>query len=162
MKRVAYLFFICTLLSSCGAWHPANYAKIEFRDSKSGHFLLQSIADSSIRALDYRTDSLQTIPFQNISRIFLQGDPNSAEWIGFLSGTVIGYGYMVMVTTSMERSDGLAGVLALPFMLAGLLTGYIIGNQLHEIDLYSPEGKARLYKGIEPNKDIWPERGYIK
>jgi hypothetical protein len=156
MKRAAYILLFGLLLSSCGPSHPLNYARIEFIDSSKDNFLVFSVFDSSLQAKKYESenDSILTFSFQKIHRIFLQGDPNTAEWIGFLGGTVAGVGCYYLVTTPTQRhyEDGTGGILLEPLMFAGLVTGHIIGNKLHEIDLYSPEGKASLRKSAESKK----------
>jgi hypothetical protein len=97
MKCIAYFLFLLLLFSSCDGCRPANYAHVEFRDSSSGNFLLQSFSDSTLRLLNFFNDSIKVVPFHNIRRFFLQGD---------------------------------------------------------EIDLNTPEGKARLQKSLEV-KILW-------
>ena len=103
MKRVAYSFlliFLVVQLTGCSSCKSMNYAHVEFKDSTSGNFLLQSVADSSLRLLDFLNDSMHVIGFQQIRKFYLHGDT---------------------------------------------------------IDIYSPEGIARLHKSLEPNKNIWME-----
>jgi hypothetical protein len=97
MKRIAYSFSLLLLLSSCDGCRLANYAHVDFKDSSSGNFLLQSLSDSTLRLLNFSNDSIRVVPFGNIRRFVLQGD---------------------------------------------------------EIDLYTPEGKARLQKSLEL-KILW-------
>ena len=74
MKRIAYSFLLTLLLSGCDACRPVNYAHVEFRDSSSGNFLLQSFSDSTLRLLNFLNDSMLVVPFHNIRRFVLQGD----------------------------------------------------------------------------------------
>jgi hypothetical protein len=74
MKHSAYYLLLILLLSSCTTCRPDNYAHVEFRDSSSGNFLLQSFSDSSVRLLDYLNDSMHVVPVRNIRKFELHGD----------------------------------------------------------------------------------------
>jgi hypothetical protein len=74
MKKIFLFIFLSAVLSSCDACRPENYAHVEFRDSTSGNFLLQSFSDSTIRMFDFIKDSMHVVPFHYIRRFFLQGD----------------------------------------------------------------------------------------
>lgn len=106
MKRFPLLLLLFfSALAGCDSCKPVNYAHVEFKDSTSGNFLLQSVADSSMRLLDFLNDSMHVVGFQQIRKFYLQGD---------------------------------------------------------KIDIYSPEGFARLRKSLEPNKDIWTEINFSR
>jgi hypothetical protein len=74
MKHSAYYLLLILLLSLCTGCHPENYVRVEFKDSTTGKFLLQSFTDSSIRLLDYVNDSIHVVPVRNIRKFELHGD----------------------------------------------------------------------------------------
>lgn len=101
MKHFPLLLLLFFSAFSCfSACKPVNYAHVEFKDSTSGNFLLQSVADSSLRLLDFLNDSMHVVGFQQIRRFYLQGhkidiyssegiarllkslEPNKRTWMG--------------------------------------------------------------------------------
>ena len=74
IKNILQYSLLTLLLSGCSSCKPVNYAHVEFKDSTSGNFLLQSVADSSLRLLDFLNDSMHVVGFQHIRKFYLQGD----------------------------------------------------------------------------------------
>ena len=74
MKRLPLLFLLFFFaFAGCSSCKPENYAHVEFKDSTSGNFLLQSVADSSMRLLDFLNGSMHVVEFRQIRKFYLQG-----------------------------------------------------------------------------------------
>jgi hypothetical protein len=139
MKRILLSFLLIGLFS-CGPSHPLNYVQLE---GKPQNYRLVDATDSSITIGSYdKTTAFETIPFRDISHLYIQR--NSAPygwWSGLIGCAAFTAGAIIIDKSGGKQGDGLeavGGVLYVGIPVAIIVSKAADGMQ--EVDFNTPEG----------------------